>query len=335
MKILICTGIYPPDVGGPSEYAKNLEENWQKMGHEVSVSVFSRWNFLPTGVRHVAYFFSILSSVFRSDFVIALDTFSAALPATVASQIFRKKIIVRTGGDFLWEWYVERTGEMVPLKEFYLSCREKFIPKENIIFNITKYILNNVSAVVWSADFQKDVFMVPYELVNQKHFVVENYYGQKELGVEHKARNFIAISRSAKLKNIKLLKEIFSEKEIVDSGAIIETDQLNHDLLIEKIKSCYVVVLASISEVSPNTINDAIVYGKPFLVTKEVGTYDRIKDVAIFVDPKSKDDIREKIFWILDQDNYNSQKEKLRLFSYSHSWQEMASEYISIYNKLT
>ena len=30
MKILIATGIYPPELGGPAEYAKNLEYIWKK-----------------------------------------------------------------------------------------------------------------------------------------------------------------------------------------------------------------------------------------------------------------------------------------------------------------
>ena len=60
MKILICTGIYPPEIGGPAQYAKNLSEFWQKEGHRVNVKVFSRFNFLPTGLRHLVYFFNIL-----------------------------------------------------------------------------------------------------------------------------------------------------------------------------------------------------------------------------------------------------------------------------------
>src|SRR5882724_5972091 len=119
MRIVIATGIYPPEIGGPAQYALNLANIWQKQGHLVSVHVFSRFNFLPTGIRHFFYFCSILPDLARADFVLALDTYSSAFPTLVASSLFGKKIILRTGGDFLWESYIERTGDLVLLKDFY------------------------------------------------------------------------------------------------------------------------------------------------------------------------------------------------------------------------
>ena len=38
MKILISTGIYPPDIGGPAQYARNLYATWKKQGHDVKVA---------------------------------------------------------------------------------------------------------------------------------------------------------------------------------------------------------------------------------------------------------------------------------------------------------
>ena len=52
MKILIATGIYPPDIGGPAQYAFNLEQEWKKLGHEVRVIKFSDVRYLP---RYSAY----------------------------------------------------------------------------------------------------------------------------------------------------------------------------------------------------------------------------------------------------------------------------------------
>ena len=39
MKILICTGIYPPDSGGPATYSKFLFDELPK--NEIEVEVFS------------------------------------------------------------------------------------------------------------------------------------------------------------------------------------------------------------------------------------------------------------------------------------------------------
>src|SRR3989338_5375220 len=100
MKILIAAGIYPPDIGGPAQYARGVEEALKKQGHRVKVLAFKVERKLPTGIRHLYYFFRALFSLGSVDFVFSPDTFSAALPALCAVKLLRKKIIVRTGGDF-------------------------------------------------------------------------------------------------------------------------------------------------------------------------------------------------------------------------------------------
>src|ERR1700722_9909317 len=123
MKILITTGIYPPEVGGPAYYAQGLVEGFQKLGHEARPVTFGALRKWPTGVRHVLFFFRIVPSMFWADRVLALDTFSVALPAAIATFIFRVPFVIRTGGDFLWEQYLDRTGELIVLKDFYTSPR--------------------------------------------------------------------------------------------------------------------------------------------------------------------------------------------------------------------
>ena len=66
----------------------------------------------------------------------------------------------------------------------------------------------------------------------------------------------------------------------------------------------------SLGDISPNMIMDAIRYNRPFIVTRETGIYDRIKDIAIFVDPENTEDIAEKIVWLSQPENYEKQKEK-------------------------
>ena len=63
MKILIATGIYPPDIGGPAQYARGVEEAWKKEGHEVKVLAFRLERKIPTGIRHLYYFFRVLFSL--------------------------------------------------------------------------------------------------------------------------------------------------------------------------------------------------------------------------------------------------------------------------------
>ena len=90
MRFLIATGIYPPEIGGPAYYAKNLAEALQAKGHAVEIGTFGALKKLPTGIRHLALFLRLLPATSRADFVIALDTFSAAVPTYFAAAIFRR-----------------------------------------------------------------------------------------------------------------------------------------------------------------------------------------------------------------------------------------------------
>src|SRR6185295_2431645 len=101
MRILIATGIYPPDIGGPAQYARNLYETWKKAGHEVKVAAYRWERAFPPGVRHVLYFLKILRKGWNVDLILVLDTWSAAVPAMHACRIMRKPYMIRTGGDFL------------------------------------------------------------------------------------------------------------------------------------------------------------------------------------------------------------------------------------------
>jgi len=58
-----------------------------------------------------------------------------------------------------------------------------------------------------------------------------------------------------------------------------------YDSFVEKIHRSYAVILVSLGDISPNMILDAIRLNRPFICTKEVGIYDRIKGAGIFVDP--------------------------------------------------
>ena len=337
MKIVIATGIIPPEIGGPAQYAKNLADIWRKQGYSVSVHVFSRFNFLPTGLRHFVYFCSILFDIAKSDFVLVLDTYSSALPATIVSKLFGKKIILRTGGDFLWEFYVERTGDLVLLREFYPSINSgqvKFSFKEKIIFKLTKIILNGIDAIIWSTEWQKDIFMEPYTLQNQKNFIVENYYGPRLPSYEPTKKNFIAFSRKLKWKHISMLRKVFGRGDISELGCVLDTTSAEHSQFLEILEHSYAVIIASLGDISPNTILDAIRCQKPFILTKETGLYPRIKDIGIFADPKDENDIAEKVLWLCDPKNYDAQKKKVESFSFIHTWEDIAKEYLDVYKKI-
>ena len=335
MKIIIATGIYPPDVGGPANYAKQLTDEFKKLGYTIDVVSYRIEKKLPTGVRHLVYFFRMISRLRGADAIIALDTFSVGLPAVCAAKIFKKKIIIRTGGDFLWESYVERTKEKILLSEFY-KTKHNFTFKEKVIFNITKFIIKTADIIVFSTLWQKNIFALPYMLDEKKAFIVNNCYYAKKESVPATKKIFLWAGRNITLKNIKILEEAFDKaKNVCEEIGLDLSENISRDKLLKKIKCCYAVILPSLSEVSPNFILEAIMYNKPFIMTKDTGFYDELKDIGDFVDSRDPEQMKLAIISLADEKKYAEQQKKLVAFDHVHTYQDIAQEFLDIiHNKL-
>lgn len=342
MRIVVATGIYPPDIGGPAQYARETARVWTHAGHQVSVCNFGAVRTLPSIARHIAYFFWVLARAFRADFIFIPDTFSAAVPAVAVGRILRKKTIIRTGGDFLWEQYVERTGDLVLLRNFYHTRSGKLNTKEKIVFHLVGWALRNASAIVFSTAWQRDLFEKPYNLDLKKCFIVENFYGRKDdisirsyLNVipsraTEAQKIFVGGTRPLKWKNVARVKAAFAEVQKKDSSIILQLETGSRGKFLLDIEASYAVIIASLGDISPNTILEAIQFGKPFILTHETGLYERLKDIAVWVDPENTSDIAEKVLWLADDKNYAAQAAKVRSFSFSHSLEEIAREILAL-----
>jgi glycosyltransferase involved in cell wall biosynthesis len=352
MKILIASGIYPPDIGGPAQYARNLYETWKgeldasgKAAHEVKVAAYRWERAFPPFVRHILFFLKIIRKGWNADLILVLDTWSAAVPAMYACKIMRKKYLIRTGGDFLWETYTERTGDLVLLRDFYStlsggsSFKEKLSRKEKTIFKLGGDALRGAAKVIFSTEWQKGIFEKAYSLDVSKNVVIENYCGEREPVVEPENRMFVAGTRPLKWKNTEFLKECFIEAQNGLGSlnlAPIELDcgKAVYDSFVEKIHRSYAVILVSLGDVSPNMIFDAVKCGTPFIVTTETGISHLIKDAAIFVNPKNKKEIVDAIVWLSDPVNRAAQADKVRKLAFKHSWKQIAGEIVGVWKGL-
>ena len=334
LRILVAAGIYPPAVGGPAKYAKQLADQWKKEGHEVVVAAYRIEHSLPTGVRHLFYFLRILPKAARADFIVAFDTLSVGWPAVLAAKLFRKRIVIRVGGDFLWELYVERTGDLVLLRDFYQNARGQWSRKERLIFSLTRYSLQNASAVAFNSEFQRKIFIAAYGLAEKNASVILNYYGQKMQGEKPAEKNFIWAVRPLKLKNGALLREAFADAQAADPFLVLDDQLTSHEELLRRIRSCYAVILPSITDISPNLILEAVQFGKPFICTTEIGSFEALRDCGIFVDPRDKKALTEKILFLAKDENYQECARKVAACPLlPHGWNQIAAEFIALARK--
>lgn len=137
MRILIATGMFPPDIGGPATYSNIIAEEFSKRGHEVVVvtyggvnskcknkngklqfKIIKVLNSMPKGIRHIIYFWQILKLGSRADSIYAQDAVSAGFPAALAALLLRKPFFLKIVGDHAWEQGWQRCGVVDTLDEF-------------------------------------------------------------------------------------------------------------------------------------------------------------------------------------------------------------------------
>ena len=95
-KILITTGIFPPDIGGPATYAKMLVDHMS----EAKVLTYSRrLRTIPSPLRQLMFLFKTWRASRDVDMIYALSP----LGTGIAAALTRKPFVVRVAGDRAWE----------------------------------------------------------------------------------------------------------------------------------------------------------------------------------------------------------------------------------------
>ncbi|MBI2063488.1 MAG: glycosyltransferase family 4 protein [Candidatus Yanofskybacteria bacterium] len=166
MKILIATGIFYPEIGGPASYARLL---CPKLSHSNSVvlltysAVFKErqdkllpykvvrvWKGTPKILRHLVYFFKIFFLARKSDTVFALNAVSAGLPALIAARILKKKFLVRIAGDYAWETAANKGKTFLLIDDFQKS---KKTGKVGILHNLQARVCKKADIVIVPSEY--------------------------------------------------------------------------------------------------------------------------------------------------------------------------------------
>lgn len=118
MKVLIATGLYPPEIGGPATHVRVLEEHLKPPQFELVTVTYGRVRHFPQGLRGIMYLWYLIREGRGARVVYALDPVGVGLPALFASWILRVPLVLRLGGDYAWEVAQQRYGRSEPLSVF-------------------------------------------------------------------------------------------------------------------------------------------------------------------------------------------------------------------------
>ncbi|GEM_PF-451651 len=117
MNILLATGIYPPESGGPATYTRDMAHALVLRGHVVRVISYGEIqgagdeSFFVTRVsrrggifvRYARYTWALFCAARKADLIFVQGAVSEGLPATLVAKLLGKKMVMRIPGDYAWE----------------------------------------------------------------------------------------------------------------------------------------------------------------------------------------------------------------------------------------
>lgn len=333
MRIVIATGIFPPEIGGPAYYAAALRDALERQGHAVTVVLPAALKRrLPPLLWHVCYAAKLMPAVWRSDVVIAFDTWGVGAPATFACLVAGRPFVVRIGGDAMWEAYTARTNDPVPLPSFYAQPRA-FSAKERLMRVVTRWVLRHATAV-FSSDWQRRIWQEPYALDTSRTRVIENAVSGPCASVPPIRKNYILFSRPVAFKNVAAFERAMADAKRQHPDIELETGTVPHDELLRRTSECYAVALPSVSDITPNYILDAIAFRKPFLLTRYSAYAETFGEYGVIVDPLDHQSMVDGIVALADPATYQRLAERMAAFDRWHSYDDIAREFVALAQEL-
>src|SRR3989344_444032 len=329
-KIVLATGVYPPQIGGPAKYVKNIRDELLKEGFNVKVASYFFEHKLPPIVRHVWYFFKLLFISFNTKVIFAFDTLSTGVPAVLVGKILRKKVVVRIGGDFLWETHIEATGEKTPLPLIYEN-KNTWILRDKVIFYLTNFLFKTDNYFVFNSEWLMNIFLKNYNIDRKKVVILKNVFSPGKESEKAVRKNFLWAGRPIKIKNINSFSVAFEEakKQNPEIYLDIFTDLPHHELM-KKIEKCFALVLPSYSDVSPNFIIEGIERGKPFVCTKYTSLVTDFPNCGIFIDHLDKENMKNSVLTLAEESVYREKSEATRLYTEERTFEDITNEFLTI-----
>lgn len=156
MKVLIATGLYPPDIGGPATYALMLESELASRGIELHTVPFGWVRKYPKIIRHFVYFWKLLRESKEADIIYALDPMSVGVPALLVSKLTKKPFLVRLGGDYAWEQGRVRFGLQLTLDE-YIQDMDRAPWRVRVFAKVQTYVVARAKKVIVPSNYLKNI----------------------------------------------------------------------------------------------------------------------------------------------------------------------------------
>ena len=331
MKVLLISGIYPPDIGGPATYMPKLARQLQAQGHHVSFfvlkssqnelisgdwKVFSedRDQFLPKRVFNTI--FRIWNISRNYDVLVANGLY---FETGFALRFLKKNSVAKIVGDPVWERARNRAKTTLGLSDFN---RNRLTFSDRIQRFLFKTSLNQFNSIFTpSVELSELVTLWGIDVMPE---VIPNGVVVPKLTEETKIFDVVSVARLVKWKNIdKLIMacgELNLRLAIVGTGpqeaelrdiserfgSLVEfTGELISDQVNKVLEQSKIFVLLSQYEGLSFSLLEAMAHGLPVIVSNARGNMDVVTHGVdgLIVSPANELELKSAILQILQNQN--------------------------------
>lgn len=309
MRVLVATGLYPPEIGGPATYAKLLEDGLPQHGGKVHVIAFRDVRHHPKIIRHLVYFMNLVPHAHKADIVVALDPVSVGLPALLAAFVTRRKFVVKVVGDYAWEQARQRFGFTGTIEEFQTA--EDLALLARMFRMLERFVARRACAVIVPSQYLARVVSA-WGVAESRLKVIYNGVsvgdvGKKETirGLLHfEGRLIVSVGRLVPWKGFDTLIRVFARLRkkakdltlfVIGSGpeldrlmsvaadagvadSVIFSGSVDHDALLRYLKAADVFVLNTSYEGLSHLVLETMAVGTPVVTTTVGGNPEVIVD---------------------------------------------------------
>ncbi|HUT96327.1 MAG TPA: glycosyltransferase family 4 protein [Candidatus Paceibacterota bacterium] len=329
-KLLIASGIYPPDIGGPATYSSLLVKEFPKRGFVVKVLTYGPAGIsrkIPKGLRHLIYFFVCLFKAINSDIIFAQNQLSAGLPSILVAKIIGRKFIMRVPGDSVWEWAVQKCGIKDNIDDFQ---DKKYGFRIEIRRKIQRFVANRADAIIVPSFYFKKIVSKWIKNPDKVHVIYNGIELDKSENYnidQNKDKIILSIGRMVPWKGFDVLVELMFNlpdwklviigegpiksklKELIEKIKLSKNVKLISSLprkeLLEYLTKAKIFILNTSFESFSFQVIEAMNAGLPVITTNICNLPEIIDDgrEGILIEPNNKKQIIEAIEKLDKDDN--------------------------------
>ncbi len=371
-KIVLATGIFYPDIGGPAVHVRKIAEALAVSGYkpvviaygdydgtkEFSFKVIRISSKLNPFLRRLKFLITVFKESFGAENLYAFNLSTAGLPVFMAGKFLNKKILIRVPGDPIWERTVEGGKRLVSFVNYYKKGLYK--ADRPWLFRTIKFILPRFDKIVFYTPFLSEIYQKYYNIPADKIHIIPNPVFRRGLLAipQEKEPTFLFAGRFVAYKNLKLVIKVFDQvRQKLNKGRLIligdgpdkeklasivrrlpsatsieMIPKVDQEKLFEYICSSWLGIGPALTEFNPNFILECLSFGKPVLISRENGLSVKLPEELLF-DPLDEKDFEIKLGQFFKNDFYQSALGKINRLNLNQTWDDVINGHLKLLQK--